>query len=74
MTKMLSMTGPKGRRAILFQRAVQNARRRQASELAAEAPPEAAGRGSLPAPLPAGSANDMKGMQARLEAAFDGAA
>lgn len=73
MTKMMSMTGPKGRRAILFQRAVQNARRRQATEI--QPPPEPAGPvPGMAAEMRTGPLNDMKGMQARLEAAFDGAA
>lgn len=58
---MKTMSGPKGRRAILFQNAVQNARRRQHSE------PRAA-RGAEDGT----AARDVKELQAHLEAAFDG--
>jgi hypothetical protein len=57
---MKRFSGPKGRRANLFQRAVESARRRQSSV----PPPEQR------APR---SDNEVKEMQARLEAAFDGA-
>ncbi|MEX2453534.1 MAG: hypothetical protein WD470_02455 [Rhodospirillaceae bacterium] len=56
---MNGMSGPRGRRAVLFQRAVQSARRRQYSEPRAE-PAESASAG--------GGAREL---QSRIEAAFE---
>ena len=58
--RMKPLSGPKGRRASLFQRAVASARRRQASA-------------NRPEPEAQRSENEVKELQARLEAAFDGA-
>lgn len=58
--RMKPFSGPKGRRASLFQRAVANARRRQSSA-------------GTPEPQAKRSDNEVKEMQARLEAAFDSA-
>ncbi len=57
---MKSYSGSKGRRASLFQRAVESSRRRQAVVERPDAPEPRSG-------------NDVKDMQARIEAAFDGA-